>query len=152
MTVLEQRQLIDMPLLLLVNCQHSLANKRSVNVRDLTSIRYIGLHQSSTYAFVQSQLDRLNLSFSITDTVATAESAILMVELGLGETLLPAMHLPQVRRNKMLRAIPIQSLDPVPLAWAAMHFDSLPTIATTFMAMVSKRLSVSFKRSFKYIM
>lgn len=52
------------------------------------------------------------------ETVDTPATAILHVELGLGQTFVPAVQVPPVVRGGLVHAVPVSGLPAVPLGWA----------------------------------
>jgi DNA-binding transcriptional LysR family regulator len=134
---LETRPVLDMPLRLLVHRDHPLAKKKRISVRALSEIRYIALRNSTAVEYVRARLAAEGAVLDVADTVDTPATAILHVELGLGETFVPAYQVPSLRARKLLRALPVAGLPPTPLGWACLDFELLPPMAKALMEEVA---------------
>ena len=64
--------------------------------------------------------------------------AILMVELGGGQTFIPALQRAEAERSGLAKAIDVQSLPPLDLVWAARSFEFLPQAAKDFLSVFEK--------------
>ncbi len=130
------RPVVEMPLLLLVNRDDPMARRKRLPIKALEGIRYIALGGSSTIDFLHQHLEPAGVRLRVADTVDTPATAILHVELGLGQTFVPAVQAPPFVRGGLVRAISVSGLPAVPLGWAALDFDILPSVAQEFLGIV----------------
>jgi DNA-binding transcriptional LysR family regulator len=126
---LQTRPLLDMPLRLLVHRDHPLARKARLTLRDLAGVRYIALRNTTAGVFVRRQLAAAGHPIEVAQTVEVPATAILYVELGLGETFVPAMQVAALGSRRLLRALPVAGLPRTPLGWATLDFSLLPEVA-----------------------
>ena len=137
---LQTRPVVDMPLRLLVHHEHPFASRRRVPRSALAEIRYIALRHSTAVELVRERLAADGVVLEVADTVDTPATAILHVELGLGETFVPAHQVRSLASNERLRVIPVDGLPSTPLGWACLEFDLLPPMAHELIAEVSRRI------------
>jgi DNA-binding transcriptional LysR family regulator len=123
---IETRPVLEMPLRLLVRSDHPLATRRRVSLQALSQIRYIALGSSTAAQFVRQHVASQGHELAVAQTVDTPATAILYVELGLGETLVPAMQAPALTSRRSLRALAVNGLPTTPLGWASLDFSLLP--------------------------
>jgi len=130
----EQRPVLEQPLRLLVRRDHALAVRRAVAIRDLESIRYIALSEStSSHRIIAEAVTREGIALTPTARVDDFDTANVFVELGLGEAIVPAVQGRAFDRGGRVRAIPIRGLPSIPVGWAARRFVLLPPVAHEFM-------------------
>src|SRR5262249_46855497 len=130
----EQRPVLEQPLRLLVRRDHALAARRAVTIRDLASIRYIALSEStSSHGIIADAVAREGIALTPTARVDDFDTAIVFGELGLGEAIVPAGQGRAFDRGGRVRAIPIRRLPSIPVGWAARRFALLPPMAHEFM-------------------
>ena len=130
----EQRPVLEQPLRLLVRRDHALAARRAVAIRDLESIRYIALSEStSSHRIIAEAVTREGIALTPTARVDDFDTANVFVELGLGEAIVPAVQGRAFDRGGRVRAIPIRGLPSIPVGWAARRFVLLPPVAHEFM-------------------
>ncbi len=133
------RPVVEMPLLLLVNRDDPMARRKRLPIKALEGIRYIALGGSSTIDFLHQHLETAGVQLPVADTVDTPATAILHVELGLGQTFVPVVQAPPVVRSGLVRAISVSGLPAVPLGWAALDFDILPSVAQEFLEIMDDK-------------
>ena len=130
----EQRPVLEQPLRLLVRRDHALAARRAVTIRDLGSIRYIALSEStSSHRIIADAMAREGIALTPTARVDDFDTANVFVELGLGEAIVPAVQGRAFDRGGRVRAIRIRGLPSIPVGWAARRFALLPPVAHEFM-------------------
>ncbi len=123
---------------LVVGSGDGLANRADLRPRDLRSIRAIAM---PAHATSRSQLDQqlaghgVQLQFAA--TVDDWDTAIHLVELGVGHAIVPALWIHDLQRHRRLDALPIHGLEPVTFGWAARTWDVVPDYAKTFASMVN---------------
>jgi DNA-binding transcriptional LysR family regulator len=130
----EQRQVLEMPVVLLVPRDDPLARRRRIQIGDLATIRYVSLSESTaSHHFLNEVLAREGVSLQPTARVDDFDTANVFVELGLGHAIVPIVHGRIFERSGRVRALPIQGLPPIPVGWAARSFQFLPPVAVEFM-------------------
>lgn len=137
----EQRAVIDASWFLLA-ASASAVPTGCVEVSELPASGYVALPASSTsHALLTAALERLGAQLSASATVEDWDSAVLLVELGLGWTIVPATHLPPGSTRGDLRVAEIAGLPPVSFGWAARRFSSLSPLTVEFAERVEAGLS-----------
>lgn len=132
---IQQRPVLEMPLLLLVASGDPLSRRRHVEVRDLAGIRYVSLSaETSSGAFVRETLRAEGLKMQLVAGVDDWDTANVFVEIGVGQAIVPAIHAHTFAREGDVRALPIRGLPPLRVGWAARDFRLLPATAHEFMA------------------
>lgn len=139
---IEQRPAITMPWTLVGSVGDGLMQRKRLRLADLRGIRYIPLREQ---AISQTQLERSFASAGLVlDTRASVDdwdTAVLLVELGLGHALVPAIHGWNFAREGRVRAVPIEGLAGVTFGWAARRWRSLSPLALDFVGTVAKEMS-----------
>src|SRR5262249_32917472 len=109
-----------------------------VTIRDLASIRYIALSEStSSHRIIADAVAREGIALTPTARVDDFDTANVFVELGLGGAIVPAVQGRAFDRGGRVRAIPIRGLPSIPVGWAARRFALLPPVAHEFLAIVA---------------
>jgi DNA-binding transcriptional LysR family regulator len=110
-----------------------LARRRSLRPEDLGRVRLIAMPEhATTRQQFDASLGRHGLRVPTTMTVDDWDTAIQLVELGLGHAVVPAMWLHDIDRHPTVRAIPIPFAAPVTFGWAARRWDTLDLSARRF--------------------
>ncbi len=136
----EQRPVIDASWVLLAPTASAVPTGR-IEVTELPAAGYVALSASSTsHALLTAALERLGAQVTADATVEDWDSAVLLVELGLGWTIVPATHLPPSSTAGGLRVAEIAGLPPVSFGWAARRFSSLSPLTVEFAARVEAGL------------
>jgi DNA-binding transcriptional LysR family regulator len=132
---IQQRPVLEMPLLLLVPSAHPWSRRRDVELRDLAGVRYVSLSAAtSSGAFVRETLRAQGLKMQVVAAVDDWDTANVFVEIGVGQAIVPAVHARTFAREGEVRALPIRGLPPLRVGWAARDFRLLPATAHEFMA------------------
>jgi DNA-binding transcriptional LysR family regulator len=135
----ECRPVMEHPLVLLVRRDDPLARRRTLRVRDLAGLRYIGLSPStSSSRLIAEALAGEGVVLTRVANVDDFDTANVFVEIGLGHAIVPAVQGRHFERAGPVRAIPIRGLPPVLVGWAARHFRLLPPVAHEFMEIVGE--------------
>jgi DNA-binding transcriptional LysR family regulator len=137
----QQRPVIELPWVLVVNAADPLAARNVIEPRDLPGIRYIA-HPSNSASGHRLEEDFVRLGYSPRQTVGVADwdTAVLLAELDVGHAVLPALpRLAQVA-GPQVRTIPIPSLSPTIVGWAARQWDALSPLAAEFADLVAETL------------
>ncbi|RZB17854.1 LysR family transcriptional regulator [Streptomyces sp. F001] len=136
---IEQRPVVDLPWVLAVRADDSLADRPYADVQDLTGLRLIRLPPNSTSAaHLDACCAELGIRLGFDTSVADWDTALLLAELGLGRAVVPA--LPGLRingpgspaANGDLRLIPLPALRPLTVGWAVRRWDALSSLARAF--------------------
>ena len=79
--------------------------------------------------------------------VADWDTAVLLVELGIGHAVLPALPRLAVPADSPVRAIPVPALGPLTVGWAVRRWDGLSPLATEFAELVAAEHETNWKDS-----
>jgi DNA-binding transcriptional LysR family regulator len=132
-TGLEVRPSVSTPLALLVHPTHPFAGRPGLEPAELASIRYLAQSPSSaTFRHVERALREAGVSLSPSQIVEDAATANLMVELGSGETFVPAPLARSLERTLGVKAVALPCVPPLQMAWVARSFALLPSNALEF--------------------
>ncbi|MDH6115290.1 DNA-binding transcriptional LysR family regulator [Kitasatospora sp. MAP12-15] len=136
---IEQRPVVELPWVLAVRAEDPLAARSRIEVADLADIRHIRLPEnSSSRAHLDAAFTELGIRTSPEPSVADWDTAILLTELGLGHTVVPALPDHYVHgKDGALRFIPIPDLPRLSVGWAVRRWDALTPLARTFADTVS---------------
>ena len=130
---IEIRPYREVPLALAVHPEHPFAGRGEVDLCELAAMSYIGQTDvSSTFQHIEHVLREAGIAFKPTLMVAETETALLMVELGRGETLFPVSQAERLIANHKISVVRVRSLPAMPLVWAARSFALLPDAALEF--------------------
>ena len=107
----------------IVSTSDPLAKRRRLDVSQLAGIRYISLSESTSSARqLQHLLIQQGAMPEVVATVDDFDTAHLLVELGLGHSIVPAVHAHSFVREKRVVAIPIRGAA-FRVGWAARRFE-----------------------------
>ncbi len=125
---------VELPWVLAVRDDDPLAGRSHVDVTELGAIRLVRLPRNSTSANrLDATLAELGIRIGSDTSVADWDTALLLVELGLGHALVPALPGWQVPGDDgPLRLVPVSGLSPLPVGWAVRRWDALPPLARVF--------------------
>ncbi|MFG2755799.1 LysR family transcriptional regulator [Streptomyces wuyuanensis] len=131
---IEQRPVVELPWVLAVRDDDPLAGRSHLDVTELGAIRLVRLPRNSTSGNrLDAALAELDVRISSDTGVADWDTALLLVELGLGHALVPALPGWQVPGDDgPLRLVPVPGLPPLPVGWAVRRWDALPPVARVF--------------------
>jgi DNA-binding transcriptional LysR family regulator len=97
--------------------------------------QYVAIHPHSTSgAELAEQLASDSIVLPSGTTVDDWDTAIALVELGLGNAIVPALHAYSLGAGRRLRITPIQDLRPIRFGWATIDHHRLPAPATVFLS------------------
>jgi DNA-binding transcriptional LysR family regulator len=135
----ERRAAIEFRLVLLVRKDDPLAARRRLRARELGSIRCIALsHATLSNHLIATRIAEQGAALVPTLRVDDHDTARVFVELGLGQSIMPALHAAHFVKGGAVRAVPIEDLAPIRVGWAARSFHLLPPVAHDFMRSVSR--------------
>ncbi|WP_119730504.1 LysR family transcriptional regulator [Thermomonospora amylolytica] len=134
----QQRPVIDLPWVLVVNAGDPLAARRVVEPEDLRSIRHIAHPpNSASRRRLEEEFVRLGCTPSQTVGVADWDTAVLLAELGVGHAVLPGLPRLALSPDGPVRAVPIPALSPITVGWAARQWNALSPLAAEFADLVA---------------
>jgi DNA-binding transcriptional LysR family regulator len=135
---IEQRPVIELPWVLAVHRDDSLATMESVTAADLADIQLIGLPENTTSrALLDTWFAESGISPASDTGVADWETALLLAELGLGHAIVPDLPHWHGPGHADLRLIPIPELPTLWAGWAVRRWDALSPLARDFAEIVS---------------
>src|SRR5262249_844517 len=130
---LERLPVVQMPLVLLVRSDDSLAAKRRLQVSELEQIRYISLpHYTAHNRLISDSLGEYGVTPNEVAVVDDFDTASLFVEEGLGHAIVPALHAQHFAEDRKLKAVRIEGFPAITIGWAARRFHRLPMMAREF--------------------
>ncbi|MCB5178782.1 LysR family transcriptional regulator [Streptomyces antimicrobicus] len=130
---IEQRPVVDLPWVLAVRADDPLADRPSLDATDLTDVRLIRLPRNSlSGARLDAAFTELGIRVGSDTSVADWDTALLLAELGLGHTVVPAVPGLRAQADGSLRLVPVPALPPLPVGWAARRWDALTPLARAF--------------------
>ncbi|POM26832.1 HTH-type transcriptional activator CmpR [Actinomadura rubteroloni] len=133
---IEHRPVVDLPWVLAVHASDPLASREAILPDDLAGIRYIAQPDDSTSRRrLEEEFVRLGCGRPEPVGVADWDTAALLAELGVGHAVLPA--LPRLAAGTPLVTVPIPSLAPISVGWAARQWTALSPPAAEFAALVT---------------
>jgi DNA-binding transcriptional LysR family regulator len=139
---IEQRPVAKMPWVLVVKSEDPLAKRKRLKIKELANIPYITLPPRSTS---QVQLEEAMLTEGLRLESSTMvddwDTAIMLVELGLGYAITPARHGQNFARFRRVAAIPIVDLAPVTFGWAVRRWKSLSQAALDWVDIFKETMS-----------
>lgn len=134
---IEQRPMVRMPWMLVVSRHSFLSRKRLLKLKELSEVPYISLPKRSTSQLrLEGALLQEGIKLESTTMVDDWDTAVILVELGLGAAITPAQHGLNLARHKKVKAISIEGLPPVTFGWAARRWKSLSQVALDFVELV----------------
>lgn len=134
----QQRPVIDLPWTLVVHRDDPLAAQQSLDPGDLATIRYIAHPENSaSRQRLEEDFTRLGISPPPPIGVADWDTALLLVELGIGHVILPALPRLVAPPGSPVCTIPIPALNPLTVGWAARQWNVLSPLATEFAELVA---------------
>lgn len=138
----QQRPVIDLPWLLVVHRDDPLAARQALDPGDLATIRYIA-HPGNSVSRQRLDEDfvRLGISPPAPIGVADWDTALLLVELGIGHAILPALPRLTAPPGSPIRTVPVPALSPLTVGWASRQWNVLSPLATEFADLVAESVS-----------
>jgi DNA-binding transcriptional LysR family regulator len=135
---IQQRPVIDLSWVLVVHGDDPLAARHFIDPGDLATIRYIAHPENSaSRQRLEEDFTRLGISPPTPVGVADWDTAILLVELGVGHAILPALPRLVAPPDSPIRTVPIPALNPLTVGWAARQWNVLSPLATEFAELVA---------------
>lgn len=130
---------LELDYVLLTGRDHRLAKRSRLKLSELEGLSYIGLVEGMTSrSQLASSLTREGVALETAMTVCDWDTAIHLVELGLGSSIVPSWHAHASTARAQVVAIPISGLDPIRVGWAVRESHELLPPAREFMRMLAK--------------
>lgn len=134
----EQRPVAELPWVLVVRDDDPLATRDAIEPGDLAGIRYIAHPGNSASRLrLEQEFTRLGVTPPPPVGVADWDTAVLLVELGIGHAVLPGLPRLAVPADSPVRAVPVPALGPLTVGWAVRRWDGLSPLATEFAGLVA---------------
>lgn len=134
----EQRPVVDLPWVLVVHEDDPLAKRESIAPDDLAAIRHIAHPENSASRLrLEQDFTRLGIAPPPPVGVADWDTAVLLVELGIGHAILPDLPRLTAPAGSPIRTVPVPSLSPLTVGWAVRRWDGLSPLATEFAELVA---------------
>jgi DNA-binding transcriptional LysR family regulator len=139
---IDQRRAVAMPWKLIVPRKDELARAASITLRRLRRIRYIALPATSASRHqLEAHLAEDGVTLVETAIAGDWDTAILLVELGLGHAIVPAIHADHLADRGTLTSVGVTGLAPIVFGWAARRWSSLSPLALDFAASVNANIA-----------
>ncbi|MFF7139758.1 MULTISPECIES: LysR family transcriptional regulator [Streptomyces] len=136
----EQRPVAHLPWVLAVPADDELAGRERIEAAELAGLRLIGLPEGSTSrARLESAYAELGMVTTASETsVADWDTAVLLVELGVGHAVVPDLPGWPSPAGSGLRFVPVPELPPLTVGWAVRRWDTLSASARAFADTVAR--------------
>lgn len=136
-----ERTIARQRLFLLAAKADPLAQRRKLHLKDLKSMRYLGLSGSTTHhsAIEQAALEQ-GVVLKPEVVFDDFDTAKIFVELGLGQAIVPAVHAYNFEKSGSVKAVLIADLPPVAIGWAFRHWHHLSAAAREFVAIADHEI------------
>jgi DNA-binding transcriptional LysR family regulator len=139
---IHERTVAHQSFFLLVSANDPLARRKVLRVRDLKSIRYLGLAEGTTHrgALERAAADQ---GFPLEPEIVfdDFDTASAFVELELGQAIVPAVHAHNFVRSANVKAVRIRDLPAVSVGWAFRRYDHLSKPARGFLELFDGELA-----------
>jgi DNA-binding transcriptional LysR family regulator len=136
-----QLPVIELDYVLLTGNKHPLASKTKLRLQDLHGLECIGLIEGMrSRGQLSRSLSREGVVPEIAMTVYDWDTAIQLVELGLGSSIVPSWHAHAASERAPVVAIPISGLPPIRVGWAMREAYEPLKSASEFMRLLKQDL------------
>jgi DNA-binding transcriptional LysR family regulator len=138
---LEARPAIRTPWVLVVAADHPRA-ATPPDLDGLADLHPIGMPAGTTSrAQLEAELAAHGVRLRFGATVDDWDTAVQLVELGVGEAIVPALWVHDLAARPGLRAHTLPGLRPLTFGWSARRWDALPPYAEAFVTLVDDQLA-----------
>jgi len=139
---LERRPTVRTPWVLVVAADDPRAGGPPPSPAELAAVEPIGMPSHTTSRRqLESELAAHGVRIRFSATVDEWDTAVQLVELGVGPSIVPAMWIHDLADRPGLRALTIEGLRPLTFGWAARRWEALPPYATSFVDLVGDELA-----------
>jgi DNA-binding transcriptional LysR family regulator len=136
-----QHPLLELDYVLLAARDHPLAKRTKLRLQDLHGLSCIGLIEGTTSrSQLAHALAQKGVVLETAMTVYDWDTAIHLVELGLGSSVVPSWHAHLSAARAPVVAIPISSIPPIRVGWAMRESYELHEPAREFMRLLKRDL------------
>jgi DNA-binding transcriptional LysR family regulator len=137
----KQLPLLELEYVLLTGRDHAFAKRTRLRLQDLHGLSCIGLIEGTTSrSQLSTALAKSGVTLETAMTVYDWDTAIHLVELGLGSSIVPSWHAHLSTARAPVVAIPISDLAPIRVGWAMRESYALHEPARAFMRMLRQDL------------
>lgn len=134
-----QVPLLELDYVLLAPRSHPLAQRSTLSLRDLAGLERIALVERTTSSSqLSAALRKHGLEVEPSMSVCDWDTAIHLVELGLGCSIVPSWHAHAAKSGAAVVATPIEGLPPMRVGWALRASHALLPPARDFMRLVKE--------------
>ncbi|HET6952177.1 MAG TPA: LysR family transcriptional regulator [Acidimicrobiales bacterium] len=136
---LERRPTLRTRWVLVVAADHPRAGAATLRPAELRDLHPIGMPGHTTSRMeLEDELAARGVRLRYSTTVDDWDTAVQLVELGVGESIVPALWVHDLVARPRLRAIGIEGIRPLTFGWAARRWDALPPFADAFVTLVDE--------------
>jgi DNA-binding transcriptional LysR family regulator len=136
-----EHPLLELDYVFFTSRDHPLARRSALRLEELNGLECIGLVEGMTSrSQLSAALARQGVTLETSMTVCDWDTAIHLVELGLGNTIVPSWHAHAVTSRAPTVAIPITGLLPMRVGWALRDSHELLKPAKEFMRLLKQEL------------
>jgi DNA-binding transcriptional LysR family regulator len=138
---LQQRPVVQAPWVLVAPRDDPLVEGERIDPRRLRQARYLAMHAGSrSRKLLEAQLAEHGVHLDPVATVDDWDTAVRLVEVGLGHAVVPALWVHDLGEHDRLRALPLDGVDPATFGWIARRWDALNPLALAFVAETQRQL------------
>ena len=135
---LDHRPAVRSPWALVVAVDDPLASLGRPRPADLRSVRPVGMPARATSrAQLEGQLAAQGIRLELSATVDDWDTAIGLVELGVGPSIVPALWVHDLASRPRVRALPVEGLEPITFGWVARRWEAMPSYVRSFVQLVN---------------
>jgi DNA-binding transcriptional LysR family regulator len=139
---IRQHPVLELDYVLLTSRDHPLAKRSRLRLQDLDGLSCIGLTDGRTSRSQLSRsLGRHGVTLDTAMTVYDWDTAIHLVELGLGSSIVPSWHAHAAVARGPVTAVPITGLAPIRVGWALRESYELLPPARELMRLLKEDLA-----------
>jgi DNA-binding transcriptional LysR family regulator len=138
----ELRPTVRTPWLLVVAVDDPWAARPAPTPDELRSMQPIGMPAHTTSRRrLEDELAVHGVRLRFSATVDEWDTAVKLVELGVGQSIVPALWVHDLAARRHLRALTIDGLPPLTFGWAARRWQALPPYAVAFADLVDHEIA-----------
>jgi DNA-binding transcriptional LysR family regulator len=136
-----EHALLELDYVFFTSRDHALARRSEIRLEELNGLECIGLVEGMTSrSQLSAALARSGVTLETSMTVCDWDTAIHLVELGLGSTIVPSWHAHAVASRAPTVAVPITGLAPMRVGWALRESHELLKPGREFMRLLKQDL------------
>ncbi|MBO9471654.1 LysR family transcriptional regulator [Endozoicomonas sp. G2_2] len=136
------RTLATQDFYLLVNESDDFAKKTQVQMKELSTIRYLGLSEGTAHRhLIDRAAAEQNVQLKAELVFDDFDTASVFVELGLGHAIVPAVQAYNFVQGGKVRAIPVVDIPSISFGWGFRHGKYVSSLASGFVDLFDQELS-----------